>query len=152
MEKYICYFDGACEPTNPGGNMGIGAVILLGDKVIYEHSEYIPSSKMNGKTSNNIAEYMGLLAIFGYMYRNGLNQNQIDVYGDSKLVVCQMNREWKMNKGAYIPYAQRALKALEFFPDIAFAWIPREKNGLADDLSKKGMIQNNCEFRIQKIK
>lgn len=34
-----CYFDGACEPINPYGNMGIGAVILKDNDELFKHSE-----------------------------------------------------------------------------------------------------------------
>lgn len=36
------YFDGACGPKNPGGNLGIGAYIINREnKEIFIHSEYI---------------------------------------------------------------------------------------------------------------
>ena len=51
------YFDGACEPINPYGNMGIGAILLKDNETIFSHSEFVPASKSN---SNNVAEYMAL--------------------------------------------------------------------------------------------
>ncbi len=50
--QIIASFDGACEPFNPGGHMGIGWVI---DGKGY--SDYIPAAHGN---TNNVAEYLAL--------------------------------------------------------------------------------------------
>ncbi|MGA8027950.1 MAG: hypothetical protein WB992_12480, partial [Bryobacteraceae bacterium] len=52
-------FDGACEPPNRGGHMGLGWVID-GQR----HSEYIPASPDN---SSNVAEYLALAKILEYV-------------------------------------------------------------------------------------
>lgn len=147
METLHCYFDGACEPVNPCGNMGIGAIVLHGERVLFEHSLYVPASKNN---SNNVAEYRGLLTLLIWLKENRLNDKRIIVSGDSNLVIQQMNGAWKMKKGLYLQYAREARDMLNDFPNITLQWIPREKNYIADELSKRSMLQNKCEFKIQK--
>lgn len=147
---YTCYFDGACEPKNPGGAMGIGAVIL--DKEnnrISQLSHYVRAKPEN---SNNVAEYQG----FGWLVTK-LNEiipegSNVLIMGDSKLVVEQMNGNWNIKAGAYVQFAHKARPILEKLKEKCFVkvqWIPRENNSIADDLSKSPMIANNVEFKIQ---
>lgn len=148
VDYYVAYGDGACEPTNPGGNMGVGAFILDPHrKRIFEHSEYIVAHPHN---SNNVAEYLALLAVLGFFINEGITAHPIKYVGDSQLVIKQMAGDWSANKGAYLKYYQKASQLIILFDDITFHWIPREQNELADELSKKAMIANKCEFKIQK--
>lgn len=146
--EYVCYFDGSCEPDNPGGNMGVGAVILKEDNPIFEKSDYIPAKYEN---SNNVAEYMAFIHILDYLIDNDLCKSRIVVYGDSMLVVQQMNGNWWIKEGRYVQWAQKAKAKLAGFTNISIYWIPREDNQIADDLSKKSMIDNGCEFKIQPL-
>lgn len=150
-DYYVAYFDGATEPINPGGNMGVGAFILDKErKRIFEFSEYFSAKSMDYKTSNNVAEYMGILSIFEYLISHKLQSEKIIVCGDSKLVIMQMRKEWQCKGGIYSEYYFRALELRNKFENITFEWIPREKNEVCDILSKTPMIKNKCEFRIQK--
>jgi ribonuclease HI len=151
-DYYVAYCDGCCEPINPKGNMGTGAFILSPErKKIFEISEYRTAKEMNYETSNNVAEYIGIIAVFEYFTRNNLQNEKIIICGDSKLVINQMAGEWKCNGGIYEKYYHQALQLRQQFTQIRFEWIPREKNEIADELSKRGMIKAGCEFRIQKI-
>lgn len=152
MEKdyYVAYVDGCCEPTNPGGNMGIGSFVLNPKRErIFEHSKYISSKELSGNTSNNIAEYMAVISVLEFFLQNNLHNHKIIICGDSKLSIMQMGGSWKARGGAYIPYYQKALGLKGSFSNISFQWIPREKNNIADELSKNPMIKAGCEFRIQ---
>lgn len=128
-------FDGACEPVNPGGNMGFGTLIVdLGSgETIYEGSGFSPASPLN---SNNVAEYLALIQGFEWLIENGLQNSKIKVLGDSQLVIKQMSGEWPAKKGLYVPHYQRAIKLRIKFPNITFNWIPRNENAGADKLSK----------------
>jgi ribonuclease HI len=147
-EVITCYFDGACEPTNPGGNMGLGAIILMGDEILFEYSEYI---KAHPKNSNNVAEYMALNRALDWLIENDITKGIITVHGDSNLAIQQMNGAWRIKAGRYTPYAYSAREKKAKFSNIMFKWIPREDNSIADELSKRSMVKNGCEFRIQKM-
>jgi|SRR6478752_890661 len=140
MEKVKCYFDGACEPKNPGGNMGIGAYILVHGKEIYTHSNYILA---NSENSNNVAEYMALEKILQYLQSNDLKSKEIWIYGDSNLVIQQMSGKWKVKNGLYKESALRCKELalrLKTKHNLNYKWIPRELNERADKLSKQHLL------------
>lgn len=161
MQKFICYFDGACEPMNPGGNMGIGACVFKGERfpendACFEHSNFVPASPKN---SNNVAEYMAFEKLLDWTKENvkgatGELKPLVHIYGDSKLVIYQMLGAWKIKGGLYVPFAQSCRDKLNGLRmnniTIQLGWIPRDMNSLADRLSKKLMVVNGVEFRLQK--
>lgn len=129
-----CNFDGACFPQNPGGIMGIGAIVMRKDEVLLKHSESIEA---NEKNTNNVAEYLSLIQILQFLLKNNLQAEKISVRGDSMLVVNQMKGKWRMKQGAYLAYAKEARELMSKFTNLSINWIPREENEVADELSKK---------------
>jgi ribonuclease HI len=144
----ICFFDGACEPRNPGGNMGIGAIIFIDGKELSSYSQFIPANKEN---SNNVAEYLAFEWVLQELYKNDLEKSVVKIYGDSKLVVNQMKGYWKIKVGYYVEHAIRCKQLLRQFDKVKITWVPRERNMYADKLSKGKMLDNNVEFKIQKV-
>lgn len=144
------YFDGCCEPVNPGGTASFGAVLFRDGERIWECSEiFYPLRGRERETSNNVAEYCGFLAILEYLIRQGLRLEQINLYGDSNLVVQQMNGRWRIKRGYYVEKAREAKKLLEQFPNLTLNWIPREENSIADELSKAELLKAGVQFKIQ---
>lgn len=125
------FFDGFCE-VNPGTTGSYGVVIKEDKEIIKTLSGKISGAVI----SSNIAEYKGLLAGLEYLFNNGFNQEEIRVFGDSMLVIKQMNKEWRIKKGLYKEIALEAKEMIKQFGNIFFEWIPREKNKEADSLSK----------------
>lgn len=147
---FEAYFDGACEPVNPGGTATYGAAIFQDGNRAWECAEvYCPEPGDERETSNNVAEYCGLLAVLRWFADQGLFEAQIIVYGDSKLVIEQMFGSWKIKKGVYVPLALAAQRLLRQFKSIKGRWIPREKNEIADKLSKSALVRKGVPFRIQ---
>ena len=132
------YFDGCCEPTNPGGTASYGAVMFVGKKRTWECSElFVPVPGRERETSNNVAEYSGFLSILEYLLSKELDDQSIKILGDSKPVIEQMKGNWRMKKGFYIATAKKAKETLKRFrKKPKLIWIPREKNNIADELSK----------------
>ena len=145
MPEIIVFFDGACEPVNPGGVASYGFVVLLNEKEIYRESKIVAEGK---EASNNVAEYNGLLNAFRWLFKNGHKDDKIICKGDSRLVIEQINGHWRMNKGLYIPWAVKCKDALKCFSDISFEWVPRLEN-IADDVSKDCLRRHGVKFRIQ---
>ena len=127
------FFDGSCEPKNPGGNMGMGSVVKFNEKIIFENSYFEEESHLN---SNNVAEYLALYECLKYIIENKLNHHKVRVHGDSMLVVKQMNKQWRIKEGLYVYAAKLCFNLLPEFKDIKFNWIPRERNEYCDNLSK----------------
>jgi len=130
------YFDGACVPKNPGGDIGIGFWVEdENGKQIYSYSKFIPRSSFSTETSNNVAEYLALKQGLEYCSSKGITE--LEVFGDSKLVIEQMSGNWRIKKGIYLPYAEQTKAWIGEYTKIQFNWIRREKNTIADDLSKR---------------
>lgn len=141
----VVFFDGACEPKNPNGNMGIGVHVNSGS--IYAYSEAIMLGEKGWKeTSNNVAEYLALKKGLEICVENGDTKN-VQVFGDSKLVIQQMKGEWAIKGGLYVPVALVCKRLIEHFDQITFTWIPREENKMADDLSKKELLKNGVSYK-----
>jgi len=148
------YFDGCCEPINPGGTASYGAVVFEGNERIWEKSEiFVPKPGQKTVTSNNVAEYLAFTAILEYLLSCGMAKRPVMIFGDSKLVINQMlpgnDKAWKIRAGHYVPFAKKARKLVRRFRNISGEWIPRDKNNIADELSKRELRKAGVEFRIQ---
>ena len=135
-KNYKCFFDGACEPNNPGGKIGAGVYITDGEHE-FEDNIFVLAKKDN---TNNIAEYMAFIKVLRIM--NFKSNCKIEIYGDSMLVVNQMNGDWQIKKGAYKEYAIQAKEDLSILKqrnEVIIGWIPREQNEKADFQSMKAI-------------
>jgi ribonuclease HI len=68
--------------------------------------------------------------------------DKIEIFGDSMLVVNQMNGSWQIKQGAYREYALKAkplLSELKRNNHVSITWIPREQNEKADYQSMKAI-------------
>jgi ribonuclease HI len=81
-------FDGGVRGGNPG-HAGFAAVITLAGK------DYVIARPLKGRNTNNVAEYMGL--IVGSKYAHHLGVEKLDIFSDSKLVVEQVNGNWRID-------------------------------------------------------
>jgi ribonuclease HI len=125
-----------CEPSNPGGEMGMGYYITDGINEIADN-QYRKASPNN---TNNIAEYMALIMVLKLMRKK--ENCCINIYGDSMLVIKQMNAEWDARKGGYMPYmrcAKEIYEEIRLKNKVTFSWIPREQNEKADYQSMKAI-------------
>jgi len=121
----LVYTDGACS-GNPGP-MGIGAVVYKRGKILKEVSRAI------GDGTNNIAEYEAVKA--GLEEAITLGADAIEVRTDSKLVVQQLSGKFRV-KAPHLREIKKEIDALAEGLDVRYAWVPREKNELADKLAK----------------
>jgi ribonuclease H / adenosylcobalamin/alpha-ribazole phosphatase len=90
-----------------------------------------------GFTTNNVAEYSGLIA--GLSAARDLGASHVDVRMDSKLVVEQMSGRWKIKHPPLQTLAQEARDLVAGFGGVTFEWIPRERNKDADRLANEAM-------------
>ncbi|MCX7444188.1 bifunctional RNase H/acid phosphatase [Corynebacterium sp. P7003] len=117
---------------NPG-IAGSGTLILdgRGETILRRVSEYV------GKTTNNVAEYRGL--INGLVAARELGATHVEVRLDSKLVVEQMSGRWKVKHPDMKKLAVEARDLAAGFEEINYTWIPRRKNSRADELANLAM-------------
>lgn len=90
-----------------------------------------------GFTTNNVAEYSGLIA--GLEAARALGAVSVSVRMDSKLVVEQMSGRWKIKHAPLQTLAAQARELMIGFGKVTFEWIPRERNKDADRLANEAM-------------
>ena len=88
------------------------------------------------KVSNNEAEYEALLD--GLQLAVSLGIKRLPVYGDSLLVVQQVNKEWDINKDTMDAYVEEIRKLKNKFSRLEIHHVDRDNNVGADVLSKLG--------------
>ncbi len=116
---------------NPGP-AGYGALVRDADDgtVIAEAAASI------GRATNNVAEYRGLIAGLE-LYAAHASGAQLEIRMDSKLVIEQMAGRWKVKHPDMRPLALAARRLAP--PDATWTWVPRERNGAADQLANLAM-------------
>jgi len=88
--------------------------------------------KTLGITTNNVAEYSGLVAALAAAHAIDPNA-QIEVRMDSKLVVEQMSGNWKIKHENMKGLVEKARNAFAQ-SQVKYVWVPREDNLAADTL------------------
>jgi probable phosphoglycerate mutase len=88
--------------------------------------------KTLGVTTNNVAEYSGLVAALVAAHEIDPNA-QIEVRMDSKLVVEQMSGNWKIKHENMKGLVEKARNAFAQ-SQVKYVWVPREDNLEADTL------------------
>jgi ribonuclease HI len=91
---------------------------------------------MHFLTSNNAAEYEALL--HDLRIAMALSIRQLNVLGDSLLVVNQANKEWSCLDDKMLLYCQELRKLENNFDGLEYLHILRGKNEVADELAKLG--------------
>lgn len=139
----VCYFDGACIPTNPGGHMGAGIIIQCNQKktILHENSFYYEPFHSN---TNNVAEAIALYNLLDYLIRMEWTNKRIVIYGDSDLVIKHMSKDWEFkDKGGRYHDGMKKLFAMDklFTGRTDYRWLPRHMNQRADLLSQYKLKQ-----------
>lgn len=136
MTKLVVYCDGGSR-GNPGP-AAIGAVIKdAGGNIIKKYGEQI------GKKTNNEAEYASIIfalkkikRLFGKKQTKNI---EVAIKMDSKLVVSQLNGEFKIKEKDLMPLFIEVWNLKTEFKRIEFSAVPREKNKEADKLVNQAL-------------
>ena len=132
QRKVYVFSDGAAR-GNPGP-AGAGAVVKSADgKVIAELKQPL------GKTTNNVAEYKGL--ILGLRKAQQLGAREVEVRADSELMIKQLNGKYAVRNEGLKPLYNEAKALLETFKWNA-EHIPREENAEADAMSNRAIDED----------
>lgn len=124
--KFIIEADGGSR-----GNPGPAAYGCL-VKDAQTNEILFQEGKTLGVTTNNVAEYSGLVAALEAAHKINASA-EIEVRMDSKLVVEQMSGNWKIKHENMKGLVDKARIA---FPQeqVKYVWVPREDNLAADTL------------------
>ena len=109
----------------------------------------------SGKHTSNFMEYIGLLE--GMIWARRLDTKEIEVHGDSELIINQISGEYNANnpklrkcRGAFPSSVRAADKGGTGQGD---SWIPLDDNGEADKLANQGMdrMENKTVVNWQNV-
>ena len=123
--KYKVFCDGASR-SNPG-EAAIGVSIQNDGKEIHTISKAI------GVASNNEAEYLALESALEYCIKN--NFVNLEIFLDSKLVVEQVNGNFKVKSNNLKPLRDKILEHIEKLEFVNINHVYREHNKRADELA-----------------
>jgi ribonuclease HI len=126
-KQWIMYFNGTLNLEGAGAG-----VLLISPQG--EQLKYV--LQIHYKASNNGAEYEAL--IHGLRIAVSLSIKQLLAFGDSNVVIEQINKEWDCVKDTMDAYCAEIRKLEGHFEGIEFQHIPRNNNVAADVLSKLG--------------
>ena len=135
MNKLKIYTDGGAR-GNPGP-AGIGVFIIdQRQQLVFSQSKTI------GVATNNEAEYKAFLASLEWLktYVKSTSITKIEWFLDSKLVVEQVNQNWKIKEKRLLKFAQQAWKILSSLDcEFKIFHVRREQNKQADALVNKAL-------------
>jgi ribonuclease HI len=127
FEHCIMYFDGALNLE------GAGVDVLL---ISPQRGELKYVLQIHYKASNNGAEYEA--RIHGLRIAVSLGIKRLLAFGDSKVVIEQVNKEWDCIKDTMDSYCAEIRKLDGHFEGIKFQHVPQNNNVVAGVLSKLG--------------
>lgn len=134
--NYKGYFDGSSK-GNPGLAQCGWAILDSSDNIV-DHKSRTASEER----TNNYAEYMGLLELFKHIDKTPSISN-IEIFGDSKLVIEQTKGNWKCKSPNLKQLNQEAIRYYVYLTstrELTLTWIPRAQNTIADSLAQKGIL------------
>ena len=132
-ERYRIFFDGACDP-NPGQ-------AAYGVSVTYNGKEIMYRGDSIGLGTNNIAEYHGI--INALLVCIELNLSNVTIYGDSLLVINQVQEKWNVKNKKLKVLCQVAIELLQKIPDVKLQHIERTLNSRADFIANSSLQKAN---------
>ena len=127
--EYVLYFDG-CSKGNPGP-AGIGAVLYKNNEEVWGSCEFI------GNKTNNESEYSALILGLEYVLDTGIKN--LCVYGDSLLVINQINGKYKVKSQSLLTLFNKCKELISQFDYITFTHVYRNNNKRADELSNMAL-------------
>ncbi|XP_015946068.1 uncharacterized protein LOC107471140 [Arachis duranensis] len=135
------YFDSSCHK----GGVGIGILIISPSgkpsKFLFE---------LNYSCSNNEAEYEALIMGLELLLERGVKN--VEIFGDSQLVVRQVSLEYRCVSEKLRNYFDVAIKLLSEFDNVIVRHVPRELNQEANKLAQIASRYKIKPSTLEKLK
>jgi len=128
--KLVVHVDGGSR-GNPGP-AAAAAVLSTPDGDVVDEA-----ARTLGSTTNNVAEYRGLL--LGLERAAALGATEIEVINDSELIAHQVTGRYKVKHPDMKPLHAEALRALGGFERWSIRPVPRAQNADADALVNQAL-------------
>jgi ribonuclease HI len=121
-----------------GGSRGNPGPAAYGVLVRDARGEVVAKLKKHiGRSTNNVAEYYGLIAAMDYAQSHGVRAMRIE--SDSELLVKQMRGLYKVKSVDLQPLFERAKKMSQAFESFRIDHVYREQNREADALANEAL-------------
>ena len=128
--KLVVHVDGGSR-GNPGP-AAAAAVLSTPDGDVVDEA-----ARTLGSTTNNVAEYRGLL--LGLERAAALGATEVEVINDSELIAHQVTGRYKVKHPDMKPLHAEALEALRGFERWSIRPVPRAQNADADALVNQAL-------------
>ena len=128
--KLVVHVDGGSR-GNPGPAAAAAVLSTPDGDVVDEAAVTL------GRTTNNVAEYRGLL--LGLERAKALGASEVEVVNDSELIAHQVNGRYKVKHPDMKPLHAEALAALRGFERWTVRPVPRAQNADADALVNQAL-------------
>ena len=103
--------------------------------------------RCNFKMTNNESEYEDLIA--GLTLAHPMGAENIQVFGDSQMIINQVQGDYQANDDSMIQYLAVAQRLNKKFKSCKLTQIPWEQNSQADALANLGSaLEKNSQMRI----
>jgi len=123
--RLVVHVDGGAR-GNPGPAAAAAVLAQPDGTVVDEVAEVL------GETTNNVAEYRGLL--LGLRRARELGATEVELVNDSELVARQVTGEYRVRHAAMKPLHAEAQALLGAFERWSIRSVPRAQNARADEL------------------
>ena len=111
------YFNGVANQYRNG--IGVLLITLKGSHILL-------AIKLNFEATNNMAEYEACIARMEAFQELGVKE--VEVFGDSTLVIAQAQKLWKVKEEHLKPYQKYLEDLTKTFDKIKHTIIPRAQN------------------------
>jgi ribonuclease HI len=145
VRAWAMYFDGsACED-----GCSIGILLVSPRGAMYSFSIRLPAP-----CTNNLAEYEVVRR--GMELLSKARAEAVEVFGDSKLVISQLMKEYRCESESLFPLWMQCRELMTQFRYINYYWIPSSQSAEANDLAQKASgykaITDKADFLIHFLK
>ena len=124
MIVYV-YTDGASR-SNPGKSASGYLVLDSDDNILLQKSFY------NGIKTNNIAEYLAIIAALESVAHEYGYETELNLYSDSKLAINQLKGEYKVKNPELKKLNTEAVSTLKKFSQYNLFNVPREHQHISE--------------------
>lgn len=132
MSRFIAHVDGGAR-GNPGPAAWGVAVVNEAGEIVERHADAL------GHATNNVAEYRALIEAL--RLAGSRAAGEVEIRGDSELIVRQMLGRYKVKHPDLIPLHKEAAALARAFVRFTIVHVAREKNRDADKLVNRVLDQ-----------
>ncbi|XP_058202996.1 uncharacterized protein LOC131317464 [Rhododendron vialii] len=124
LQPWTMFYDGAARLEGAGA----GVIFVSPQKQVLPYAFILRE-----KCSNNVAEYQAL--ILGLQMATEMKILDLEIFGDSKLIINLLCGDYEVKKDDLVPYFQYASHLLKNLEGVTHEHVPREENRMADALA-----------------